>query len=308
MNRISVSSRWTVSAAILFALGGCAKPMLSLSDVVIVNGGQTAIDAFTEHSSPLGDVDQLTGVNVAFFADDQSIGSARTDGKGLARWCCHLPDGTGIVRAKATIDGQEVEAEGRIYQWDPKRTIIVCDIDETVSATNYTSLLAEGVDDAGSKPLPDAVKTMNTLSERFNIIYITGRPRFLLNKSRRWLAANGFPPAPVVTAPTLREAIRVQKFKGGQIADLQCLSSNLLIGIGNATTDSEAYASNGLLTLIIDDSDSKRFRAHAIVVRNWRMIAEFFDGNREVLETPASLNAIIMNEGMLRRPVLKYEP
>lgn len=297
-----------IGAAILFGAGGCAKPMLSLSDVVVVNGGQTAIDAFTEHSSPLGDIDQLTGVDVSFFGGEKALGKARTDGSGLARWSCRLPEGARTVRATAIVDGVTVEAEGRVFEWHPERTIIVCDIDETVSATNYSALLAEGPDDIGSQPLPGAVEVMNELSQRFNIIYITGRPRFLLNKSRRWLARHGFPAAPVVTALSIGEAIRVQKFKGGQISDLKCLASNLLIGIGNATTDSEAYASNGLLTIVIEDSDSKRFRAHAVVVRNWAMIRELFEANREVLEDPARLSEIIQTEGFLRRPVIRYEP
>lgn len=309
MNQRFLSNYYRIiGSAILLSAGGCAKPMLSLSDVVVVNGGQTAIDALSEHNSPLGDVDQLTGVNVEFFAGDQTLGTARTDQGGWARWRCHLPDGASSVRARAVVDGQTVEAEGGVFAWDPKRTIIVCDIDETVSATSYTALLAKGEDDLGSQPLPGAVKAMTDLSKRFNLIYITGRPRFLLNKSRRWLKTNGFPAAPVVTAPTLKEAIRVQKFKGGQIADLQCLSSNLLIGIGNAMTDSEAYAANGLVTLIIDEGDSNRFRSHAIVVRDWEMIGRFFEANREVLEDPARLSSLIQREGMLYRPVRRYMP
>lgn len=297
-----------IGSTILLAAGGCAKPMLSLSDVVVVNGGQTSIDALTEHSSPLGDVDQLTGVDVEFFAGDRTLGTSRTDRGGWARWSCYLPNGSSSVRARAVVDGRTVEAEGGVFAWDPKRTIIVCDIDETVSVTNYSTLLAQGEDDLGSQALPGAAKVMTELSQRFNVIYITGRPRFLLNKSRRWLRTHGFPAAPVVTAPTLKEAIRVQKFKGGQIADLQCLSSNLLIGIGNAKTDSEAYAAHGLLTLIIDEGDTNRFRSHAIVVRDWEMIGGFFEANREVLEDPARLSGVIESEGMLYRPVRRYKP
>jgi hypothetical protein len=182
------------------------------------------------------------------------------------------------------------------------------DIDETISATNYGTLIDGMEEDIGSQPLSGAAEAVGRLARRFNVLYVSARPRFLLEKTRRWLTRHGFPAGPVITTPSLAEAIRVQKFKGGTIAKLQALSDGLLIGIGNARTDSEAYAANGLLTVIIDDADSSRFRSHAVVVRNWAMVEKFFEANKDVLEAPARLRQAIAGEELLLRPVIKWQP
>jgi len=289
-------------------LAGCARPMLTVNDVIAVNGLQTTFDAYAEHVAPIGDVDRLLGVKVTFLADGQEIGTATTDARGFARYCCRVPQGAQSIEGRAEIDGRPVQAQGRVFDWDPARTTIVCDIDETISATNYRTLIDKNDEDTGSKPLPGAVDAVGRLAKRFNVLYVSARPRFLLEKTRRWLNRHGFPSGPVITTPSLAEAIRVQKFKGGTIADLQVLSDGLLIGIGNARTDSEAYAANGLLTVIIDDADSNRFRSHAVVVRNWVMVEKFFEANKQVLEAPARLRQALAGEELLLRPVIKWQP
>jgi hypothetical protein len=301
--------RWVAAALALFAsiLAGCGQPTLTLNDAVTIAGCQTPIEALVEHRSPLGDVDQLLGIEVRFFADGAPLGAEKTDRRGFARHCCFVPAETKRIEARATVDGVDVTGQGRLYQWDPTRTILVCDIDETISETRYSTLLDDMEADTGSAPLPDSSATLQALAGRFNIVYMTARPRWLLEKTRRWLVDHGFPDAPVVTAPTLAEALGVQKFKGGQIEEWRTLADHLLIGIGNAETDSEAYAANGLLTIIIDDDDTDDFRAHAVVLRNWAMVGDFFDANRAELEDAERLRQIIATEGMLKRPLIRWQ-
>jgi hypothetical protein len=194
-----------------------------------------------------------------------------------------------------------------VFIHSPKRTAIVCDIDETVSMTHYGSLLSGRMEDAGSTPYPNAAEVLRELSTRFDLIYLTARPGSLREKTHEWLERHGFPHAPLITAPSVREVVLVQGFKAATIARLQQEVGSLAIGIGNASTDSEAYAQCGLLTLIINDQDDDRFRAHAVLLRNWRQVREFFEANRAVLEDPEALRATIDGERMLLRPIIKYE-
>ncbi len=304
----SRTSLVALAAVALVMAAGCGRPMLTVSDAIVIGGCQTPIDAYAEHVSPLGDLDQLLGVPVTFSAGGKDLGTSLTDRRGFARHCCHLHEHVDEVEARATIDGQMVAARGRVFEWKPDRPIIVCDIDETISATNYGTLLDDHEEDTGSLPLDGAAQTLRRLSERFHIIYMTARPRPLFEKTKRWVRRHGFPDAPIVTAPTLAEAIGVEKFKGQAIAEYQAVADNILLGIGNANTDSEAYAANGLLAILLDMGDTNHFRAHAVVLSDWKAIDRFFEANREMLQSPAKIRAVIAGEELILRPIVPWWP
>jgi phosphatidate phosphatase APP1 len=264
------------------------------------------LTARVEHRTGLAETQPLSGVKIEYFVDGTKVGAAATDASGMARLMCAVPPTATRFQARADIEGAPVAMEGRLFPWPMDRTVIVCDIDETISMTHYRELVWD-MDDRASTAFPGAAATLAGLSKRFGLLYLTGRPGFLMDKTKSWLARNHFPDAPMLTAPTLRQAVAVEQFKGMKIHELERLTKNILIGIGNANTDSEAYAEHGLLPLIIDDHDDNRFRAHAIVLRNWAMVREFFMANRETFEKPDQLRAAIAGERMILRPLIRWE-
>ncbi|MEK6644726.1 MAG: hypothetical protein AABZ08_12555 [Planctomycetota bacterium] len=64
---------------------------------------------------------------------------------------------------------------------------------------------------------------------------------------------------------------------------------------------------NDLLPLIIDDRDGKQFRAHAVVLRNWRSVRDFSDVNQTVMENPERLKKAVEGEEMILRPIIRYQ-
>jgi hypothetical protein len=238
---------------------------------------------------------------------EQKLGEALTDAKGIARLMTPLPSGTTHYRAEAGIGNVKVSDEGLVFPFPAGRTVIVCDIDETVSMTHYRELVFDSRDDMWSKPFKDAAATLTELSGRFGLVYLTARPYFLLEKTKRWLLANGFPACPVITTPSVNQSLGVQAFKAERIGHLQKVVHTVGIGIGNANTDSEAYAMQDLLTIIIDDHDDNLFRSHAVILRNWQMVRAFFDANRGLLEDATKLSSAIDGEQMIQRPLIKYQ-
>lgn len=285
---------------------GCQPALMTASDAFHTPGRRSVLMVKLEHRRP-GDAHGLAGVPVRYFSHNQPLGEAATDATGQAALTCELPTATAEFRAEATVAGVTLASDGRVFGHSPERTTLVCDIDETVSKTDYGALLSRAMDDAGSTPYPHAAEVLRELSTRFDLIYLTARPGSLRDKTHAWLERHGFPHAPLITAPSVREVVLVQGFKAATIARLQREVGTLTIGIGNARTDSEAYAQRGLLTLILSDRDDDRFRAHAVILRNWRQVREFFKANREVLEEPETLRAAIDGERMLQRPIIKYE-
>lgn len=285
---------------------GCQRATLSVSDAFIMQGMKTRLEARVERIAGSNRMTGVTGLPVRFFVHEQFLGEAKTDGMGAAACTCDLPADATHYRAEARLGNELLKMDGLVFAFPRDRTVIVCDIDETISMTHYRELVFDR-EDMASRPLPDAAATLNELAGRFGLVYLTARPGFLLEKTKRWLETNGFPRAAVITTPSLAQSIAVQGFKAQRIAHLRSTLGTVAIGIGNAATDSEAYAMQQLLTLIIDDHDDMKFRSHAIILRNWKMARAFFDANREILEVPAKLQAAIDSEQMLLRPVIKYQ-
>lgn len=294
------------AAAAVAVLAGCQPAILTASDAFTMPGNPAMLAVKLEHKRP-GDMHGLGGVPVRFYHHQQALGRAVTDEAGQAMFACELPADAGEFRAEASLGRDVLAAEGRLFGWSSGRTAIVCDIDETVSQTDYGSLLSGEMTDMGSAPFPHSAEVLHELAGRFDLIYLTARPGSLRDKTHAWLEEHGFPHAPLITAPSVREVVLAQGFKARMIERLQQQVGTLAIGIGNANTDSEAYAQRGLLTLIINDRDDDRFRAHAVILRNWDQVRAFFEANRAALEDPASLRAAIAGEAMLLRPIIKYE-
>lgn len=294
-----------VAAAAL--LPGCQTAKLAVSDSYMMRGAESLLLARVERRQ-IGDNPGLPRQTVRFFAGEKLLGEARTDAAGEARLMCTLPDGTTEFRVEVPIGDETLAASGLVFNWSPDRTVIFCDIDGTISETDFSTLVFGDADEDESRPFPHAAETLRELTKRFELIYLTARPVTLRDKTRRWLAQHGFPPAPLITTPRRRDVLRAQGYKMEVIREIQAAVHSVGIGIGNAVTDAEAYAERGLLTVIIDDGDDSKFRAHAVIVRDWPMLRRLFDANREVLENPERLHAAIASEEMIRRPLIRYRP
>ena len=296
------------SLTVLFlGLAGCHQVHLAANDTFAMGSSESTLEARVErHTSPTKTA-PAAGVLVQFFMHEQKLGQCLTDVKGIARFMCCLPAGTTHYRAEVGNGRDKVTDEGLVFTFPAGRTVIVCDIDETVSLTHYRELVFDSRDDMWSKPFPDAAATLTEVSRRFGVVYLTARPYFLLEKTKRWLLANGFPTCPVITTPSFSQALGVQAFKAERIKHLEGVLHTVGIGIGNANTDSEAFAMQSLLTIIIDDHDDNKFRSHAIILRNWKMVRAFFEANRGLLEDPAKLRSAIDGEQMIQRPIMKYQ-
>ncbi|MBI5765528.1 MAG: hypothetical protein HZA51_18620 [Planctomycetes bacterium] len=268
---------------------GCHRYHLTVDDVFRPTAGPCVLAAHIEAHAQSGRRTPYSGAMVRFFNHDQLVGQARTDSDGVAALSISLPEDVTHYRAEADVQGERCTMEGLLFSFPRDRTVIVCDIDGTISMTHYRELVLDSRDDMWSKPFPDSAEVLTELSARFGLVYLTARPGFLLEKTKRWLRANGFPVAPVVTTPGLAQSLGVEKFKSGRIMYFKRLISTVGIGIGNADTDSEAYAMNDLLPLLIDDRDTKAFRSHAIVLKNWRSVQAFFHANDTILSNPDRL-------------------
>lgn len=170
------------------------------------------------------------------------------------------------------------------------RVGLIVDIDETISITDYPSLIL-GIGTDESRPHRNARDVLLGLSEHFDITYLTARPQWLTVQTRRWLTDRGFPSGTVLTTARMLDVYWPGSFKKRAIAALRRSSPNLLIGIGDRRTDAQAYLANDMVALVVNPRRGAVYDEHAEVMKDWEAIGAFFDEHLVVLRDPASLRA-----------------
>jgi hypothetical protein len=299
---IRLASAGIFCGLVFLSAFGCSGPVLSVNDAVVMGGVQAPLTAYLEQPVGLGFRNGLEEVPVQFSARNQPIGTGRTRDEGNASVVCTLPDpDCSQFEATVRLKGRTLRTSGKVFHWDPSRTIIVVDIDETLSVTDYGDLLFSR-HDGGSRPIYGARETMTALARDYHIAYVTARPRFMLERTRRWLREHGFPDGPVMVSESWAEWRSQTNFKRNTLARLRQQWPNLLIGIGDKRADVEAYTYNRMLALIVNEKDADRYGRKAMTMPDWPTLARFFAEHHDVLSRPAMLAARISPEGKLLPP------
>lgn len=297
-----------VPLTIALTVAGCAPPVLSVDDAVTM-GGDLRLVAFVEREPILGLRRDVEDVAVRFHLGGREVGDDDTDGDGRASVKCKLrADAVETFEARVTVDGRELRAVGTIHRWDSERTIIAVDIDDTIAETEYRQLILKDRDKK-SDPVDDSRKTLRRLSDDYHIVYVTARPRFLLEKTRRWLKDEKFPLGPVETARGLRQTLRPTRHKTEVLEDLRDRWPNLLIGIGNNAGDAAAYGANKMLCLIVppDRKDIDKIGRHAVILRDWDAVADVFEANRDILTDRKELKRAVKGKRLLALPAWRWD-
>ena len=179
-----------------------------------------------------------------------------TDKEGMLRVRVKAPGEAGSYSIRATLKDSKYRARGstqpgRLSVLDPDRPILICDIDDTITAGGGYKLFVPGKEPS---PRPGAAAELAQLARRYNLIFLTARDDSLLEVTRAWLQAHGFPPAPVVgrdwtwknfadAGGTKLESLRAWRRRFGDIA----------WGIGNSKGDHEAYTGARIRHIMIGD-------------------------------------------------------
>jgi hypothetical protein len=147
------------------------------------------------------------------------------------------------------VPGDGSSAEGNVYSIAPGTKAVLFDIDGTLTVDDGE--MFEDLLGGKATAFPDA----NAVAKRwadagYLIVYTTGRPHFLRNRTRKWLDTNGFPLGALFTVDKLSESMPTEGGVGTFKKDL--LTSLIKQGLvfqrayGNAATDACAYIRAGI--------------------------------------------------------------
>jgi len=220
---------------------------------------------------------KLKGRVVRFRVDGGDIGEARSawDGCATVTFTPALEREYRVVATCLDVDGRQAAAvEATIFSRSTQREAIIVDIDRTLSESSVLDSTFKR--NKRISPLNDAADVTRDLVQKYDLIIVTGRKRYLRRKTRRWLADNGFPPAPIYCSSFLRGPLRHERFKTKLIGELKHAWENITIGIGDRDSDARAYLANGLRAIILREKGC--CPRGATMVSHWKGIRKILLG------------------------------
>ena len=292
---------WLAAAAVCLAAGPQAQG--ALGDIVEKVRGRVGSALLTEDQivEPGAEVTlraslrsglRLSGVpgkRIQFHLAEQLLGEAVSDQDGNAslKWQAPAAPGDCVLRVRLMPDDQPEKPVGDTVLLLAVRKadtpIVVVDLDKTLVASGFAWVLL-----GGAKPMDGADVVMRRLAKNHTIVYLTHRPDFLGPSSRKWLDDNAFPRGPILTSTMGGLASGSGTYKTGRLDLLKRTYKNLVVGIGDKSSDAKAYADNGLRSILIlhvdwskDDPEAYEKLAAELaalpetvqVVTNWSQVA-----------------------------------
>lgn len=203
---------------------------------------------------------------------------------------CHSPTTQQTATRTPTDTAPAQTAPAGPLRNNGHRVGIVIDIDETISITDYPSLVL-GVGTDESRPYDHAREVLTKLSQDYDLTYLTARPQWLGGETRKWLTDKGFPPGQVLTTARIIDVFWPGSFKKRSVATLRDTTPNILIGIGDRHTDVEAYIANQMLAIVVNPRRRVNYHQEAEILKNWSEIEQFFETHKDLLRNPDRLRA-----------------
>jgi hypothetical protein len=284
----------------LFASLLLAASMWADGDRLVLSGcdvlcrpGEKATLAVKVEEKGLGSKD-AEGARLSAFlvtpTNRQLLGQAVADRNGRARIPVRFEEPSLYrVAVQAVAKGEpneRGEEEFLVACRRPDRVAVVLDIDDTLSnSDNILFRTSASVRDA------NAVAVVCALAEQYDLLYVTGRARGFSPETRQWLRKAGFPRAPLFLRDGKQdENLRVGTFKAKVLGRLRRDFPNILIGVGDEDSDVSAYVSNGMLAILVRETEWESWN-----VTRWSQVNELLLGEDVTFKN--TLSGTVKREG-----------
>jgi len=168
-----------------------------------------------------------------------------------------------LVELKINID-EKYDSTLTILKLDENEPYIICDIDFTIAKTNLIYFVMNKI--LKIKTMIKSIEVLNEISKDYKIIYLTGRTMNHFKATKKWIDINGFPKGPIITRPN-HYFLTQAKFKFDFLSEITKISKNG-VGIGDLSSDINAYISNGLKAIKIKNQLFGSSKKDLIVNKN----------------------------------------
>ena len=239
---------WRHTSSSLIAV---ASPKHSAGDVIAYPNTTPYVGAkltYGPTSKDLEDEDVLAFVDTC--TGWRSLGRGTTDDEGRVR--VKLPPlPIGVYEVRFQVAGDRTTTSALAYMLPSGTHLVVTDIDATLTTSD--AAVFQQIFDGSYVPAayPDADRLIQAHAARGHFpLYLTGRPYWLSEPSRAWLAEKRFPRGALRVADSNADILPTEASVGAyKLARLQALVDGGYVidaAYGNATTDIYAYLGAGI--------------------------------------------------------------
>lgn len=197
----------------------------------------------------------LEDENVQIYVDVCSkwldLGAVRTDDDGYASLPVNVRLAPGQYEVRFVVRGDATQARATLWVLPAGTHLTVTDIDGTL--TTADTELWKQLFDGSYVPsaYPSAAALTRAHADRGHVVvYLTGRPSWLLDRTRSWLSGGRFAAGPVHTADSNTEILPIDSsvgaYKQAWLEELEADGYTIDVAYGNATTDIHAYTGAGI--------------------------------------------------------------
>ncbi len=236
-------------------------PWHSGEDVIAVVGERATVRAKLAYGPTSKDLeDEWVEIWIDGCGELELLDSVLTDSDGriaLELDAAELPP-VGRHRLHFRVEGDGTLTSATLWVLPQETRVTVFDIDGTLTTSDW-ELFEDLVDDLFAPILdghaPDARAGASEITraraqQGYVVVYLTGRPYWLAQRSREWLAARGMAAGALVTTRKTSQMLPTESgvgtFKADVLAELEWLGLEIDLAYGNASTDVFAYAEAGI--------------------------------------------------------------
>ena len=197
----------------------------------------------------------LEGERVQVYIDNCGgwidLGAVITDGDGYATMPVNVLLGAGQYDVRFVARGDASQTRSTLWVLPAGTHLALTDIDGTLTTTD-TELFKQIFDGSYVPTAYDAASTLTRAhaGRGHVVIYLTGRPSWLIDQTRSWLSSKGFAAGPVHLADSNADILPIDSsvgaYKEAWIEELEAFGYTVDVAYGNATTDIHAYTDAGI--------------------------------------------------------------
>lgn len=208
---------------------------------------------------------------VEFYEGERLLGTAVTDLDGMASLPCSFSE-EGFHRVTVGFAGDHERGVTKAFLWvlvaRQDQPFLVVDIDNTICESTILEDIFTNV--SRRRPVEGAAETLEKLSARYEIIYLTARDESMITKTREWLEKNGFPKGIILARDLDILTLSSTRYKSGVLRDLNRRFTNVCAGIGNRESDGKAFRRNGLLAILFHENE--RDMREVYFIKDWKEV------------------------------------